>query len=118
MGKPIVHHHSGTTQGTWMKDPLGLLGFEKIWYINGYCTNKVLEFESMAHFKAGKVAKTYTLPYNIDGTGSVIYGCYLYFNRLVQIVIKIHLLFQLTNYHCCDIAQRSWKETIVSSTHV
>ena len=84
MGDPIVHHHSGTTQGTWMRDPLGLLGPQKIWYINGYYNNKVLEFESMDHFKAGEVAKTYTLPYYIDGTGSVVYGRYLYFNRCVK----------------------------------
>ena len=66
-----------------MRDPLGLLGPEKIWYINGYSTYKVLEFESMDHFKAGQIAKTYILPYAIDGTGSVVYGRYLYFNRSV-----------------------------------
>ncbi|XP_028397284.1 noelin-like isoform X3 [Dendronephthya gigantea] len=81
VGEPIVHHHSGSTYGTWMRDPLGLLGPEKIWYINGHHGNKVLEFESMDYFKAGEVAKTYILPYNIDGTGSVVYGRYLYFNR-------------------------------------
>ena len=85
VGEPIVHHHSGYTQGTWMRDPLGLLGPEKIWYINSYYgNNKVLEFASMDHFKAGEVAKTYTLPYRIDGTGSIVYGRYLYFNRSVQ----------------------------------
>ena len=66
-----------------MRDPLGLLGPEKIWYINDYDDNKLLEFDSMDHFKGGEVAKTYTLPYYIDGTGSVIYGRYLYFNRCV-----------------------------------
>ncbi len=85
MGEPIVHHTSGATYGAWMRDPLCLLGPEKIWYTNGHYTNKVLEFESMNHFKAGQVAKTYTLPYYIDGTGSVVYGRYLYFNRSVQI---------------------------------
>jgi hypothetical protein len=44
-----------------MRDPLGLLGPEKIWYMNGYYGKKVLEFEDMDHFKAGEVAKTYTL---------------------------------------------------------
>ena len=81
VGEPIVHHHSGSTQGAWMRDPLGLLGPEKIWYINGHHTNKVLEFDSMDYFKAGQVAKTHTLPYYIDGTGSVVYGRHLYFNR-------------------------------------
>ena len=62
VGEPIVHHHSGTTKGTWMRDPLGLLGDEKIWYMNGFYGNKVLEFEDMNHFKAGQIGKTYTLP--------------------------------------------------------
>lgn len=64
-----------------MKDPLGLLGAKKIWYINGYSGNKVLEFEDMDHFKAGEVSKTHILPYTIYGTGSVVYGRYLYFHR-------------------------------------
>ena len=84
VGEPIVHHHSGTTYGAWMRDPLGLLGPEKIWYINNYYGSKVLEFEDMDHFKAGEVAKTYTLPYGFDGTGSIVYGRYLYYNRFVR----------------------------------
>ena len=91
VGEPIVHRTSGTTQGAWMRDPLGVLGPEKIWYIDDYQRNrKVLEFESLDHFKAGQVAKTYTLPYRIDGTGSVVYGRYLYFNRFVQIFSVIY----------------------------
>ncbi|CAB4001881.1 Hypothetical predicted protein [Paramuricea clavata] len=81
VGEPIIHHHSGASYGAWMRDPLGLLGPEKIWYINRYYGNKVLEFEDMDHFKAGEVAKTYTLPYGFDGTGSIVYGRYLYYNR-------------------------------------
>ena len=84
VGEPIIHHHSGYTYGTWMRDPLGLLGPEKIWYMNGVHGNKVLEFESMDHFKAGEISKTYILPYYFDGTGSVVYGRYLYFNRSVK----------------------------------
>ena len=86
MGEPIVHRHSGATSGAWMRDPLGLLGLDKIWYIDGHYGNKVLEFNSMDHFKGGEVHKTYTLPYYIDGTGSVIYGRYLYFNKYVEIL--------------------------------
>jgi hypothetical protein len=87
VGEPIIHHHSGSTQGTWMRDPLGLLGPEKIWYMNGYNGNKVLEFESiMGHFKAGEIAKTYVLPHDFDGTGAVVYGRYLYYNRSVKIL--------------------------------
>jgi hypothetical protein len=86
VGEPIIHHHSGSTQGTWMRDPLGLLGPEKIWYMDGYNGNKVLEFESMDHFKAGEIAKTYVLPHDFDGTGAVVYGRYLYYNRSVKIL--------------------------------
>ncbi|CAB4037413.1 Hypothetical predicted protein [Paramuricea clavata] len=81
VGEPIVHHHSGSTYGSWMRDPLGLLGPGKIWYMNSYYGNKVLEFESMDHFKAGEISKTYILPYYFDGTGAVVYGRYLYYNR-------------------------------------
>lgn len=81
VGEPIVHHHSGLRSGAWMRDPLRLLGANKIWYINGHIGNKVLEFQTMDHFKAGVVSKTYTMPYNIYGTGSVVYGRYLYFHR-------------------------------------
>jgi hypothetical protein len=87
VGEPIVHHHSGSTYGTWMRDPLGLLGPGKIWYMNGYNGDQVLEFKDMDHFKAGEVAKTYTLPYKFDGTGSVVYGRNLYFNRFVGIIL-------------------------------
>ncbi|XP_028411438.1 noelin-like [Dendronephthya gigantea] len=81
VGEPIVDRQSGLTQGTWMKDPLGSLSEEKNWYINGYKDNTVQEFENLALFKAGTVAKTYNLPYGFDGTGSVVYGRYLYYNR-------------------------------------
>ena len=82
VGEPIVHHHSGKTQGAWMRDPLGILGAQKIWYMNGFSGNKLLEFDSMDEFKGGMVSKTYNLPYSYDGTGAVVYGRYLYYNRL------------------------------------
>ncbi len=97
LGEPIVHHSSGNYYGTWMRDPLGMLGPEKIWYINSYYGNKVLEFESMDHFKAGQIAKTHILPYRIDGTGSVVYGRYLYFNRSVQIFERNSGIFYLNS---------------------
>ncbi|XP_028411431.1 tripartite motif-containing protein 45-like isoform X2 [Dendronephthya gigantea] len=86
VGEPIVHRESGQAQGSWMRDPLGLLGPEKIWYMEGYEGSTVLEFENMDNFKAGWVAKTYDLPiqYGFDGTGSVVYGRYLYYNRFAS----------------------------------
>ncbi|XP_028411447.1 noelin-like [Dendronephthya gigantea] len=81
VGEPVLHHQSGETYGTWMRDPLGLLGSEKIWYINSLGGVEMLEFENMDLFKAGSVAKTYNLTYQSGGTGSVVYGRYLYFNR-------------------------------------
>ena len=64
-----------------MKDPLGIMGTETIFTMEGYVSNMVEEFENMANFKAGLPRKTYTLPYYWDGTGAVVYGPYLYFNR-------------------------------------
>ena len=94
-----------------MKDPLGLLGSEKIWYINGYYTNKVLEFESMKHFKAGEVSKTHILPYYIDGTGSVVYGRHLYFNRFVKILNQSQKFATFSIYRPI-----MWQYTITASS--
>jgi hypothetical protein len=96
-----------------MRDPLGLLGPEKIWYMNGYYGKKVLEFEDMDHFKAGEVAKTYTLPYYFDGTGSVVYGRYLYFNRSVRISLALEQelfieIFHSIRMHACRKLALRW----------
>ena len=65
-----------------MKDPLGIMGTETIFVMESYYGKKILEeFENMDKFKAGVPRKTYTLPYNWDGTGAVVYGPYLYYNR-------------------------------------
>ena len=64
-----------------MKDPLGIMGIETIFTIEDYDKNVVQEFENMDMFKAGVTRKTYKLPYNWDGTGAVVYGPYLYYNR-------------------------------------
>ena len=66
-----------------MRDPLGILGPQKIWYMNGYYGNKLLEFDTMNKFKAGMISKTYDLPYKFDGTGAVVYGGYLYYNKYI-----------------------------------
>ena len=65
-----------------MKDPLGIMGTETIFVMEGWTGNNVLEeFENMDMFKAGIPRKKYILPYNWDGTGGVVYGPYLYYNR-------------------------------------
>jgi len=64
-----------------MKDPLGILGTETIFVMENYGGSNVEEFENMDKFKAGVTRKTYKLPYNWDGTGAVVYGPYLYYNR-------------------------------------
>ena len=82
VGNPVTHNFRGYTRGAWMKDPLGIMGAETIFVMESYYSRKVLqEFENMDMFKAGVARKTYTLPYNYDGTGAVVYGPFLYYNR-------------------------------------
>ena len=82
VGKPVTHNTRRVTQGDWMKDPLGIMGAETIFVMESYYSRNVVEeFENMDKFKAGVVHKTYKLPYNWDGTGAVVYGPYLYYNR-------------------------------------
>ena len=65
-----------------MKDPLGIMGAETIFVMESYSgRNELEEFANMDFFKAGIARKKYKLPYNWDGTGGVVYGPYLYFNR-------------------------------------
>ena len=68
-----------------MKDPLGVMGSETIFVMESYHGRGVLEFENMAKLKAGITRKTYKLPYQWDGTGGVVFGQYLYYNRLVVV---------------------------------
>ena len=64
-----------------MKDPLGIMGTETIFVMEYYHVNILEEFENMDMFKAGIARKKYKLPYTWDGTGGVVYGPYLYYNR-------------------------------------
>ena len=65
-----------------MKDPLGIMGTETIFVMEHFNSRNVVEeFENMDMFKAGVARKTYKLPYNWDGTGGVVYGPFLYYNR-------------------------------------
>ena len=74
-----------------MKDPLGIMGAETIFVMEYYSgRNELEEFENMAMFKAGIPRKKYILPYNWDGTGGVVYGPYLYYNRYKRYLNKIN----------------------------
>ena len=78
----MTHNTRQVTQGAWMKDPLGIMGAETIFVMESYAGRNMLEeFKSMNMFKAGVARKTYKLPYSWDGTGAVVYGSYLYYNR-------------------------------------
>ena len=46
-----------------------------------YSGNELEEFANMDMFKAGVARKKYKLPYSFDGTGAVVYGPHLYYNR-------------------------------------
>ena len=83
IGRPVTHNYRHYTHGAWMKDPLGIMGTETIFVMEGWIgkTNVVEEFENMDMFKAGVTRKTYILPHKRDGTGAVVYGPYLYYNR-------------------------------------
>ena len=84
VGSPVTHNTRSSPYGAWMKDPLGVMGTETIFVMANYQSiNVVEEFENMDKFKAGVTRKTYTMPYTWDGTGGVVYGPYLYYNRYI-----------------------------------
>ena len=84
VGKSVIHNAREQPGGAWMKDPLGIMGTETIFVMEGLSgRNVVEEFENMNMLKAGVARKTYKLPYNWDGTGAVVYGPYVYYNRLL-----------------------------------
>ncbi|XP_068756104.1 olfactomedin-like protein 2B [Montipora capricornis] len=81
VGKPVTHN-TRDGYGAWMKDPLGIMGTETIFVMPDYHNKRELEeYKNMDKFKEGLVRKKYTLPYAWDGTGAVVYGQYLYYNR-------------------------------------
>ncbi|XP_068756102.1 noelin-like [Montipora capricornis] len=81
IGKPVIHNARDWV-GAWMKDPLGIMGTETIFVMDGYHDRRELEeYENMNMLKAGLARKKYTLPYDWDGTGAVVYGPYLFSNR-------------------------------------
>ena len=71
-----------------MKDPLGIMGAETIFVMAYYSGgNELEEFENMDMFKVGIARKKYKLPYNWEGTGGVVYGPYLYYNRYKRCIL-------------------------------
>ena len=81
IGKPVAHNTRQYTQGAWMKDPLEIMGAETIFVMEHYSGNVLEEYKNMNKFKAGLAHKKHKLPYNWDGTGAVVYGQHLYYNR-------------------------------------
>ena len=82
VGQPVTHNTRQMVQGDWMKDPLGIKGDETIFVMESYYSrDTVEEFENMDKFKAGVTRKTYKLPFRWDGTGAVVYGGKLYYNK-------------------------------------
>jgi len=68
--------------GCWMQDPLETDGAGKIYAMPSYNNQNVLyEYASMTDFTNNNVAQTYTLPYGYAGTGHVVYGGNLYYNK-------------------------------------
>ncbi|XP_078375526.1 noelin-like isoform X1 [Oculina patagonica] len=92
VGKPVTHNARYYSYGAWMKDPLGIMGTETIFVMDYYNQYVVYEYENMDKLKANVVHKTYKLPYYWDGTGAVVYGPYLYFNRAnTYYIVKYNL---------------------------
>ena len=81
IGKPVTHNVRHYAYGAWMKDPLEIMGAETIFVMEHYSGNVLEEYKNMNKFKAGVAHKKYKLPYNWDGTGAVVYGQHLYYNR-------------------------------------
>lgn len=76
-----------------MKDPLRVMGNDNIFVLEHYQNRNVVEeYEDMAKLKAGVTRKTYKLPYNWHGTGAVVYGSYLYYNRSGNILVFVNKL--------------------------
>ena len=75
-----------------MKDPLGVMGKDSIFVMESYYGTNVKEYEDMAKLKASVTRKTYKLPYSWHGTGAVVYGSYLYYNRSGNILVFVNKL--------------------------
>ena len=79
-----------------MKDPLGIMGTETVSVMAGYSGGVLEEFVNMNMFNVGIARKKYKLPYSFDGTGGVVYGPYLYYNRYKRCIHQLNLCM-----YCC-----------------
>ena len=79
-----------------MKDPLGIMGTETVFVMESYSGSVLQEFVNMNMFKAGIARNKYKLPYSFDGTGGVVYGPYLYYNRYKRCIHQLNL-------YCCHL---------------
>ncbi|XP_072366370.1 noelin-3-like isoform X1 [Scyliorhinus torazame] len=79
---PITVKTSGTRFGAWMVDPLATEKDNKVWYMDGYTSSKVVrEYKSVAAFVSGEDYRLYRLPYPWAGTNHLVYNGSLYFNK-------------------------------------
>ena len=91
IGKPVTHNARYVTQGTWMKDPLAIMGAETIFVMENYYANVLEEFENMDKFKAGTLVRSTNCL--ITGTGQEEWCMDLTFTttgNFVLVVICIH----------------------------
>ncbi|XP_032885006.1 noelin-3 [Amblyraja radiata] len=79
---PITVKASGTRFGAWMTDPLAAQTEDKVWYMDGYTSSKMVrEYQSMADFVSGEDYRLFRLPYSWAGTNHLVYNGSLYFNK-------------------------------------
>ena len=80
VGSPQGLVSAGTTQGTWLTDPLETLGSGLIWELDGYSgSTTVTRFASQSAMVSRSSSGTFNLPSQWEGTGAVVYDGDLYY---------------------------------------
>ncbi|WP_010230323.1 olfactomedin domain-containing protein [Gillisia marina] len=69
------------TQGSWVSDPLETNGAGLIWVIPSNQDDNVYEYASIGDLTSNNIRTTYNLPTRFLGTGHVVYGGNLYYNK-------------------------------------
>ena len=91
---PVLTTTIGSTQGSYLTDPLETLGSGLVWTITGYTGSAVVQWPSTSALASGSGGTTITLPGSgHEGTGHVVYGGYLYYvsynsNTIVKFDLK------------------------------